>query len=154
MDSTGLGVTTRRFSTYILPAIAGLGLFLAGWQLGRAMSPYYASSPIVFEEDTDDACVSAGGTTEELAALQAAGQATLTPSPAEPTPAVAAAQDPSATATTRLFVGSVNSDKYHHHTCPSAKQIKPENQRWFATKEAAEQAGYTASECTKEKLGI
>ena len=38
---------------------------------------------------------------------------------------------------------SSTSKKYHHTWCAGAKQIKPENQIWFGTAQAAEAAGYT-----------
>ncbi len=41
-----------------------------------------------------------------------------------------------------LFVGSVNSNKYHSPSCHWAKQIKPENKRCFTSKEDAQSAGY------------
>ncbi|NCU41536.1 MAG: hypothetical protein EOM19_02310 [Candidatus Moranbacteria bacterium] len=41
-----------------------------------------------------------------------------------------------------LFVGSVNSNKYHSPSCHWAKQIKPENRKCFASKEEAQSSGY------------
>lgn len=41
-----------------------------------------------------------------------------------------------------LYVGSVNSDKYHSPSCHWAQRIKPENIRCFQSKEEAEGAGY------------
>ena len=38
---------------------------------------------------------------------------------------------------------SSSSKKYHHTWCAGAKQIKPENQIWFDTAQAAESSGYT-----------
>lgn len=38
---------------------------------------------------------------------------------------------------------SSSSKKYHYSWCGSGKQIKTENQVWFPTAQAAEQAGYT-----------
>lgn len=46
------------------------------------------------------------------------------------------------------YVASKNGTKYHLPWCGSAKRIKEENKIWFATKEAAEKAGYTpAANC-------
>ena len=48
------------------------------------------------------------------------------------------------------YVGSRNSDKYHHVTCPGASRIKEENKVWFSSKEAAEAAGYSpAANCAE-----
>lgn len=41
-----------------------------------------------------------------------------------------------------LFVGSVNSDKYHSPGCHWAKRIKPENIRCFESVTEAQNAGY------------
>jgi hypothetical protein len=38
---------------------------------------------------------------------------------------------------------SSTSKKYHYSWCSSGKQIKPENQIWYDTEAAAQQAGYT-----------
>ena len=40
------------------------------------------------------------------------------------------------------LVGSKSGTKYHLPTCPGAKQIKAENKIFFASREAAEAAGY------------
>lgn len=40
-------------------------------------------------------------------------------------------------------VGSKNGSKYHLPWCPGAKQINEANKVWFASKQAAEDAGYT-----------
>ena len=42
-----------------------------------------------------------------------------------------------------LYVGSKNTDKYHHVTCPGAAKINEENKVWFVSAEAAEAAGYS-----------
>lgn len=41
------------------------------------------------------------------------------------------------------YVGSVDSDKYHIPGCRFAKEILPENEIWFDTKEEAQAAGYS-----------
>ena len=43
------------------------------------------------------------------------------------------------------YVASRTGKSYHLPWCGGAKQIKEENKVWFATKEAAEAAGYTAA---------
>lgn len=165
MSLASLWVTWKRHQHQVGYAIVGILLFAAGWQTGRVMSPYYAASPIVFEEAPGTPVGASGGSTEALVALQEAGQqntpqvaAATTSAPAAgggegalPSPSL---PSPSAFAetTTKLFVGSKNSNLYHHKTCPSAKRIKEENQIWWPTKEAAEAAGYMASKCTKDLL--
>ena len=132
------------------------------------MSPYYAASPIVFEDRSCAGQASSGGSLEELQALQKEGiqqasgnePAGKTPSSAEASegkPGVketAAAKTNIAGATQKLFVGSVNSNLYHHKDCSSASRIKLENQLWFSTQEEAEAAGYSPSKCTRDKLGL
>lgn len=41
------------------------------------------------------------------------------------------------------YVASRTGKAYHLPWCPGAGRIKPENRVWFATKEAAEAAGYS-----------
>jgi len=41
------------------------------------------------------------------------------------------------------FVGSVNSNKYHHPDCPWGKKIASGNQIWFDSEKEAQDAGYT-----------
>lgn len=173
-DLTSLWVRWQHYSKGLGYVMGGLLLFVAGWFTGRGMSPYYAAHPIVFTEQKQEAgAPSSGGTAEALIALRQQGidqankkdgntLAEATPQSSTPVPTVAAAIDeklsPSPlvtpSAAIRAFVGSVNSDKYHHPDCPSAGRIKKENQRWFASEDEAKAAGYTPSECTKEKMGI
>lgn len=44
------------------------------------------------------------------------------------------------------FVGSINSNVYHHPDCPWAKKITPANQIWFNSEEEAQKAGYVKCE--------
>lgn len=44
--------------------------------------------------------------------------------------------------TQQVFVGSVNSNKYHYPTCQWALKIKPENEISFGSSEEARNAGY------------
>ena len=41
-----------------------------------------------------------------------------------------------------LYVGSVNSDKYHYPSCQYAQQILPQNRIWFLTTAEAQASGY------------
>lgn len=159
-----LKVWVEKYGKFFRTIAFGLVLFIAGWYTGRAMSPYYAAHPIVFEDRACDGCASSGGSTQELTALKEEGIALRDKDAPEekavaqttPTPAVAGAVDPSPTPAAateqKMFVGSVNSDKYHFPDCPSAKRIKEENQVWFASKEEAEKAGYEPSACVVERL--
>ena len=157
MDFTGLWVFLQKHKNHLTLLPLGILLFAAGWQTGRVTSPYYAAHPIVFEDrECPESCGTSGGGMAELQALQAEGRAagaSLTPGvdlsapSVSPAPAVAGAS-------TEKFVGSVNSNLFHDPSCPSASRIKEANQVWFASEEEAEAAGYTPSQCTKEKLGI
>lgn len=42
----------------------------------------------------------------------------------------------------KIFVASRNGKKYYYAWCESANVIKEQNRIWFATKDAAEKAGY------------
>jgi hypothetical protein len=51
--------------------------------------------------------------------------------------------------TVGLFIGSVNSDKYHYRWCAGAERISPENRLYFNSVEEAQVAGYEpASNCS------
>lgn len=52
-----------------------------------------------------------------------------------------------------VFVGSINSNKYHLPDCQWAKRIKEENRIWFESVEDAETKGYVPASCIK-KLNI
>ncbi|MFH0805777.1 MAG: hypothetical protein V1901_02790 [Patescibacteria group bacterium] len=41
-----------------------------------------------------------------------------------------------------MFVGSINSTKYHWPDCSFAKRISEENQVWFSSEQEAQDAGY------------
>lgn len=45
-------------------------------------------------------------------------------------------------ATTRKYVGSTNSDKYHYPSCEWAKKISPANEIWFSSAADARAHGY------------
>ena len=114
-------------------------VFGLGWYLGRIMSPYYNTTPIIFQDRQCSACSSSGGTAQELQALKSEGEGE------------SAAQVAGTTSQTQgEFVSSINSNLYHHASCPSASRIKPENQQWFATAEEARAAGLTPSKCTHD----
>lgn len=42
-----------------------------------------------------------------------------------------------------VYVGSVDSDKYHNPSCRFAKEILPENEIWFDSAEDAQNSGYS-----------
>jgi len=60
----------------------------------------------------------------------------------EPDPIPAPVLAATTTATEGLFVGSLESDKYHYPSCRWAKKILPENEIWFSSSEEARAAGY------------
>ncbi|MEX1997605.1 MAG: hypothetical protein WEA04_02935 [Candidatus Andersenbacteria bacterium] len=160
MDITSLWVWSQQHRSVLVFLVVGIVLFGAGWQVGRVMSPYYASHPIVFSDQAYPDKPSAGGTAEALQVLQADGQALADEknniTTESSTPTVAAVQQtapPTAGTLEKLFVASVNSDKYHHRDCAARRQIKAENEVWFNSAEEAESAGYVPSQCTREKLG-
>src|SRR3989344_9054615 len=87
--------------------IIGIGIFtilvfLLGWQTGRIMSPYYASSQIVFEDRTCSTCPSSVGTSESLQELREGIKPPVNTSSA-------AISDTSAQAQQGLYVASKNS---------------------------------------------
>lgn len=77
-----------------------------------------------------------------------AQQGALLPQTVMQTAAFSGNAAPVASSTARnseQYVASKNGTKYHLISCPGAAQIKDANKIYFATKEAAEKAGYTAA---------
>jgi len=142
IDLTGIWAFMQQHKAKIGPVLAGLLLFLSGWQFGRISSPYYASSTIIFQDREGSG---SGGSLTELRELQAESAA-LAEENNNTQPAVAGAS-----ATQGQYVASVNSDLFHHKDCASAKRIKEENRVWFTTAQEALAAGFEPSTCAKEK---
>lgn len=69
----------------------------------------------------------------------------VTPEPSKTPPADEAGEKVGSGA----YVGSKNSDKYHEPSCKWAQKIKPSNEVWFDSKEAAQSAGYIACKVCK-----
>lgn len=147
-DLTSLRVFIERLRARAGFIILGLLLFIAGWQTGRVMPPYYAAHPIVFKE----VVANNTGDPQALAALQASPKTVAQ----VPTPTVAAAttEQPTSINAPGQFFASKNSSLYHHQDCAAVKQIKEANKIAFTSREEAEKAGFSPSQCTKEKLGI
>jgi hypothetical protein len=177
MDIKSLWILVKSHRETLSTIVIGIVLFGAGWQLGRVMSPYYASNPITFNDRPCTDQASSGGTKQELQALATEVQNKVTTSAKKPVaPKVAAAKAdivpstvavasmdpeevlvstmPTTAATENMFAASKSSNKYHHKDCSTWKRIKPENLIWFSTREQAEAAGYEPTACTKQKLGI
>jgi hypothetical protein len=143
MARTTFGIFFAQYDKEIGYTILALLIFLLGWQTGRVMSPYYASSPIVFEDRQCSACAataSSGGSVEELTSLQNAPGASEASKTSQTSPS----------SSQGLYVASKNSTLFHHYTCSSAKSIKAENQVWYATYEEAAASGRSPSSCTQK----
>lgn len=148
MDVTRIWVGLRMYGPKIVAFVAGFLLFAAGWHTGRVTSPYYAAHPIIFNDDGGGS-----GSRGELTTLREQGLQNAIPSG---TPFITPSITPAVAGATvegkGTFVGSVNSDLYHHVDCPSGRRIKEENQIWFNSTQQAEEAGYQPSKCTQDKL--
>lgn len=144
MDFTSLWILWQKHH-----AKAGIGIiialsFLLGWQGGRITSPYYAATPIVFEEiKSEDLPPS------DLASLESIKQQGVA---ARKPAATQAAVAGTATQAQAAYVASKNSSLYHHISCPSAKRIAVANQRWFKSPEEAQKAGFSPSQCAQEYI--
>lgn len=141
-DLTSYWVFLQQHRQKASAVIAGILLFVAGWQLGRVTSPFYAANPIVFQDRPGSG--SGGSLTE----LQALGNESAALGQSKTTQAVAGAS----TTTQGTYVASVNSTLFHHKDCASAKRINEENKIWFTSPQDAQDAGYTPSACAKEKI--
>lgn len=161
MDSTALWAFIQQKTHSVLYVVVALFIFIAGWQMGRVMSPYYASHPIVFQDVACPQPVAGGaGTAAALADLQEQGR-DLRAAQQSPAAQVAGIQEkvespaPLLTqpVTQQEFVASVNSTLYHHKSCATVSRIKEENKRWFASAQEAEDAGFKPSKCALEIQG-
>lgn len=114
-------------------SILGVAIFGVGWEAGKVTSPYYAATPIVFEDHQP----SAGGGEDQLRALGTSSS---------PSPSSTSAQNQG------KYVASKNSTLFHDSSCTSAKSIKVENQVWFASVDEARASGRSPSACTQKLL--
>ncbi|MBI3255611.1 MAG: hypothetical protein HYZ63_01445 [Candidatus Andersenbacteria bacterium] len=144
MDFTSLWVTWQRYKTNVLVITAIVAAFGVGWQVGRMMSPYYASSPIILTDVTSQEMV------KSLETLKQTGIAARPTAAKEPVVAAATTTNPGASQ--GEFVASKNSNLYHHKSCATVNRISQANKRFFATALEAEAAGLTPSKCTLDKL--
>lgn len=151
LDLTSLWVLTQKHKNGLAILTALIVVFGAGLQLGRATSPLYNSSPIIFSESST-AC-SEEGSPEALNLVRQAGLEAKQATKSSPMPTVAGVttEEASTEAQSGMYVASINSTLYHHKDCSTAARIKPENQVWFISKEEAEAAGYSPSACTQGK---
>lgn len=152
LDLTTLWAFLQKNKHHAGQLLLGLIIFAVGWQAGKVMSPYYAAHPIVFEDKSCDNGASSGGSQEELTTLQEEGREQ--PDKSAPAQETAAPKPAIAGTSQKLFVGSINSNLYHHQDCSTANRIKEENKIWFASPEEGSAAGYSPSKCTRQKLGL
>lgn len=143
-DTTLVWAFFKQHNRLIFNVLLWLLIFASGWQLGRAMFPYYDSRPIVFQDRECTDCTSSGGSVAELQDIKEQGIASREE---ESKPQVAGAQ-----VSQGEYVASVNSSLFHHVSCSSAGRISPQNQLWFTTMEEAQAAGYSPSKCTQDLL--
>lgn len=143
MDFTSFWVAWQRYKANVLVITAIVVAFAVGWQAGRMMSPYYASSPIILTDVPSQ---------EVVKSLESVKQAGIAARPTPKGPAVAAAVTASPSTSQGEFVASKNSNLYHHKSCPTVARISEANKRFFATAQEAEAAGLTPSKCTLDKL--
>ncbi len=165
IDLTELWVIIKKKPYLLWQILFTVAVFATGWQLGKIMSPYYSSHPIIFQEADNGNLNENYNDNQVLIDLKEQGiearkdkkpsTSTSSPTPSsEIAGAIIENSKKPAPSQTKKFVGSVNSDLYHHPDCPSSKRIKEANQIWFGSQEEAVQAGYSPGKCTKEKLGI
>ena len=115
--------------TVAVVILASAGSFGLGVLAGRDMD--LDDTPVRIEGAPEVKGESASASTETETALSSA--------PQKPTPVLSGAGQ---------YVASKKGTKYHLPWCPGAKAMSEENKIWFATREAAEAAGYTpAANC-------
>lgn len=138
MQFASIQLFFKQYDKALGAGVIAVLIFLLGWHAGRIMSPYYASTPIVFEDRACSACPSSSGSLQEL---QNTSSGNLIP---VGTPNALTGDLKGS------YVASKNSNLFHHATCSSAKTIKPENQIWYGTYEEASASGRQPSSCTQK----
>ena len=125
-------------SLYMASVVVGVGVL--AFLLGRL-----SVVPLMQQNNSSVNPLSLCPTTVCPAPVSALPTATANPSvQAQTTSAV------SASTQTAPYVASKAGSKYHHITCPGAKQIKEENKIYFSTVQEAMAAGYTkAANCNQ-----
>ncbi|MFN3188690.1 MAG: hypothetical protein ACK42D_04090 [Candidatus Paceibacteria bacterium] len=125
-------------SLYMASIVVGVGVlaFLLGRLSVGPIAPYTAESVNPLSLCPTTVCPA------QVTALP-----TSLPAPTVQGQAVTSTEVPQ---TTAPYVASKSGARYHHITCPGAKQIKEENKIYFQTVEAAMAAGYTkAANCNQ-----
>jgi len=159
MDPVELWVFVKTRRELVSSILIGALLFGSGWQMGRVMSPYYATEAVTFTAAPGEGAVGPVSP-EQLTALREAGIAQQTPVPSTKVAGASSTQENNAAVSAQegseqgVFVGSRNSNLYHHQTCSTASRIKPANQLWWNSPEEAEGAGYKPSKCSQQYLGL
>lgn len=115
----------------------GLASFILGQQSARNEAVSVATPQIVVEQGA-------------FSGLSSTDETSLPRSSTLPALAEQTAQSAQVTGAGGDYVASRSGTRYHHLTCPGAKQIKEENKIFFATPASAEAAGYTrAANCQR-----
>lgn len=96
-----------------------------------AQTSFGDSTASDIEPDALDAPIEASEPTEQPVSEAIASQ------DAEPVPETTSPKS------SGVYVGSIDSDKYHNPGCRFAKEILPENEIWFDSAEDAESSGYS-----------
>jgi len=118
-------LSERIFTVCLLIAIS-----IASFVLGR-----YSVTTIISDKPQSRIAVTMGSFTFDEQTVSARNLASVT------------STQPIAVAN-QVYVASKSGARYHHVSCPGAKQIKEENKIFFSTPQAAEAAGYTkAANC-------
>lgn len=141
MDFTSLWTLWQKYRSSVSLITLLVVVFGAGFQSGRIISPYYASTPIILTDAPQEEVISQ---LEEIKQTGIAARPT-------PKPSVAAVTT-TAPVSDAEFVASKNSTLYHYKTCPSVSRISPANKVTFKTAQEAEAAGFSPSKCTIDTL--
>lgn len=104
-----------------------------------AQTSFGASTASDIEPATPDAPIEASEPTEQPVSEAIASQ------DAEPVPETTSQKS------SGVYVGSIDSDKYHNPGCRFAKEILPENEIWFDSIEDAQNSGYSPCGCCHPK---
>lgn len=102
---------------------------------------------ITWDEATSTVILTSAGHTPALPPADETSDGSAVPAPGDsvgaPSGSTSDQGDTAPVQTSGVYVGSIESDKFHYPSCRFAEKILPENEIWFDTREAAYAAGYT-----------
>lgn len=101
---------------------------------------------VTWDDATSTVILTSAGHTPALPPADETSDGNAAPAPGDSTETASGSTssqgDNASVQTSGVYVGSIDSDKFHYPSCRFAEKILPENEIWFDTREEAYAAGY------------